>query len=165
MSNQPKEELPVLKDFHEKMTQQHVLPDWIVQHLAEYARDPVKAHLWDGTPFGGYAKTPTLLLTTRGRKTGRILTLPLIYGKDGSNHVIIGSKGGAAEHPAWLLNLEADPNVEVQVVADKFSAVARIAKGDERTRLWKMMVEVYPPYPDYQSRTEREIPVVVLTRK
>lgn len=164
MSDQDKDELPVLKDFRDKK-KQNLLPDWIVEHLAEYARDPVKGHLWDGRPFGGYEKTPTLLLTTRGRKTGRTVSLPLIYGKDGANHVIVGSKGGAAENPAWFLNLEADPNVEVQVAADHFSAVAHIATGAERARLWNMMVAVYPSYPDYQSRTEREIPVVVLMRK
>ena len=164
MSDQGKEELPVLQDFREKKAQDQ-LPDWIVAHLEDYATDPEKGHLWDGSQFGGHKDTTTLLLTTRGRKTGRTITLPLIYGKDGDNQVIVASKGGAPENPAWYLNLKADPNVEVQVAADRFSAVASIATGSERERLWKLMAGVYPPYDDYQSRTEREIPVVVLSRK
>lgn len=164
MSGQQDQELPVLTDFREKKAQ-NLLPDWIVAHLEEYARDPEKGHLWDARPFGGHENTTTLLLTTRGRRTGRTVTLPLIYGRDGADQVIAGSKGGAPENPAWFLNLKTDPNVEVQVAADRFSAVARVAVGEERTRLWKMMVQTYPPYLDYQSRTEREIPLVVLTRK
>lgn len=163
MSDERKPEPPILTEFHEK-AKQHVVPDWIVQHLEEYERDPEAAHNWDGSAFGGHQKTPTLLLTTRGRKTGRMITMPLIYGEDGANYVIIGSKGGAPQNPAWVFNLEADPKVQVQVIRDRFDAVARIAGGEERKRLWEMMVGVYPPYRDYQKRTEREIPVVVLTR-
>jgi deazaflavin-dependent oxidoreductase (nitroreductase family) len=164
MSDQSRAELPVLVDFREK-AKQGLLPDWILAHIEEYTTDPESAHLWDARAFGGSDKTPTLLLTTRGRKTGRLGTLPLIYRSDGANHVIIGSKGGAPENPGWILNLKADPNVEVQVAADRYSAVASIVTGPERERLWKMMVGVYPPYTDYQANTEREIPVVVLTRK
>jgi deazaflavin-dependent oxidoreductase (nitroreductase family) len=163
MSDQRREELPVLQDFREKKARD-LLPDWIVEHLETYASDPEKGHLWDGSQFGGHKDTPTLLLTTRGRRSGRTVTLPLIYGRDGDNQVIIASKGGAPENPAWYLNLTADPNVGVQVAADRFQAVARVATGAERERLWSMMVQVYPPYDDYQSRTERQIPVVVLTR-
>jgi deazaflavin-dependent oxidoreductase (nitroreductase family) len=163
MSDVSKSETPVLIDFREKMSR-GVLPEWIVQHLDEYERDPEKGHLWDARPFGGHDKTPCLLLTTRGRKTGRLLTLPLIYGRDGDDVVIVGSKGGAAENPAWMNNLLANPNVGVQVVADRYLATARVSSGAERARLWEMMVGVYPPYRDYQSRTQREIPVVVLTR-
>ena len=163
MNDQPREELPVLKDFREKKKQDQ-LPDWILAHLEEYASDPEKARLWDASQFGGYENTPTLLLTTTGRKSGRRVTLPLIYGDDGADQVIVGSKGGAPENPAWFLNLSADPKVDVQVGADRFQAVARIATGPERARLWAKMVGVYPAYTDYQSRTEREIPVIVLTR-
>ena len=88
--------------------------------------------------------------------------MPLIYGKDGDRHIIIASKGGAPEHPAWYLNLVAQPKVNVQVSDKKFHAVARVATGEERQRLWAMMTGVYPPYPDYQKNTDREIPVVVL---
>lgn len=164
MSDSRKAEPAILTETHNKL-REHQVPDWIVKHLEEYARDPVKAHLWDGSAFGGHKETPTLLLTTIGRKTGRRITMPLIYGKDGADYVIVGSKGGAPVNPAWVFNIESNPNVEVQIVADRFAAVARIATGEERARLWKMMVAVYPPYPSYQERTEREIPVVVLTRK
>jgi deazaflavin-dependent oxidoreductase (nitroreductase family) len=104
----------------------------------------------------------TLLLTTKGRKSGLSLTLPLIYGKTDSGYCVIASKGGAPAHPAWFLNLEASAEVGLQVKADKFAARARVASGDERTALWQQMVGIYAPYTDYQAATEREIPVVVL---
>lgn len=138
------------------------LPKFIAEHLDVYLRSPQQGHLWDASPTGGYANTPTLLLTTTGRKTGRQLTMPLIYGKDGDRYVVVASKGGAPQHPAWYLNLAADPQVEVQVAERKFAATARTAAGAERQRLWEMMSQVYPPYPSYQERTTREIPVVVL---
>ena len=164
MSETNKAETPVLIDFREKMSR-GVLPQWIVDHLDDYERDPEKGHLWDARPYGGRDQTPCLLLTTRGRKSGRQLTMPLIYGRDGDDVVVAGSKGGAHENPAWINNLVAEPNVGVQIVSDRYHAVARVASGDERARLWEMMVGVYPPYRDYQSRTPREIPVVVLSRK
>ena len=99
-----------------------------------------------------------------GRKSGETLTLPLIYGKAGKDHVVIASKGGAPAHPAWYLNLAAQPEVGVQVKADRFTARARTATGAERAALWQMMVGVYHPYEKYQAATEREIPVVVLER-
>lgn len=164
MSEERKSETPVLIDFREKMSR-GALPQWIIDHLDEYERDPAKGHLWDARPFGGNPSTPCLLLTTRGRKTGRQLTLPLIYGRDGDDVVVVGSKGGAAEHPSWMKNLLADPNVGVQVAADQYQATARVSSGAERARLWEMMARIYPPYLDYQKRTEREIPVVVLSRR
>ena len=90
--------------------------------------------------------------------------MPLIYGERDGVYVVIGSKGGAPAHPAWYLNLSAEANVEVQVKADRFAARARTATGDERAALWDLMVGVYAPYTEYQARTEREIPVVVLER-
>lgn len=150
---------------NESATSQHEPPQWIVDHLRRYAESPEKGHLWDGTAAGGLPNTPTLLLTTTGRKSGRQLTMPLIYGQDGDRYVIVASKGGAPQHPAWYLNLQDHPEVAVQVIRDKFSAVARTATGEERERLWKMMSAIYPPYPDYQKRTDRQIPVVVLERK
>ncbi|HEY6644659.1 nitroreductase family deazaflavin-dependent oxidoreductase [Povalibacter sp.] len=149
---------------NESVTRQE-LPKWIVDHLHRYAESPEKGHLWDATAVGGHADTPTLLLTTTGRKSGRQLTMPLIYGRDGDRYVIVASKGGAPQHPAWYLNLQANPEVTLQVIRDKFPAVARTATGEERERLWKMMSAIYPPYPSYQERTDREIPVVVLERK
>ena len=107
---------------------------------------------------------PTLLLTTTGRKSGEARTTPLIYGEDGANHVVVASKGGAPEHPAWFKNLDADPSVRVQVGPDEFAAGARVATGEERERLWKLMSGIWPDYDDYATKTDREIPVVVLER-
>lgn len=88
----------------------------------------------------------------------------LIYGKDGDRYVVVASKGGAPEHPLWYENLAAHPEVEVQVLADRFRAQARTAEGEERTRLWKLMTGIWPDYDQYQQKTSREIPVVVLER-
>ena len=148
-----------------KTTTGREMPKWIVEHLEQYRRSPNEGHFWDATFAGGHPRTPTLLLTTIGRKSGKQLTLPLIYGIDGERHVIVASKGGAPEHPAWYLNLQSNPQVDVQVAARKFQAIARTTHGEERQRLWEMMASIYPPYPDYQKRTNREIPVVVLETK
>jgi proline iminopeptidase len=139
------------------------LPSWIADHIRRYRESNGKdGHLWDSTVAGGKGMIPTLLLTTTGRKSGRRQVLPLIYGKSGKNYVIVASKGGAPAHPGWYVNLKAQPEVDVQVAADKFVARARTATGAERTKLWKQMADLYPPYDDYQRRTQREIPVVVL---
>jgi deazaflavin-dependent oxidoreductase (nitroreductase family) len=139
--------------------------DQIKEHLARYlATDGADGYLWDATLGGGKGKVPTLLLTTTGRKSGRVLTLPLIFGVSGVDYVVVASKGGAPTHPAWYLNLEANPNVWVQVKAEKFAARARAAQGTEREGLWHKMVELYGPYADYQTKTDRQIPVVVLQR-
>ena len=141
------------------------LPAWIKDHLSRYlATDGVDGHLWDATLGGGTGMVPTLLLSTTGRKSGHTLMLPLIYGEYGSHFVVIASKGGAPAHPAWYLNLEANPVVGVQVKADRFSARARTASGAERELLWKQLVAIYHPYEKYQAATTREIPVVVLER-
>ena len=139
------------------------LPDWIREHIELYLRDPEAGHYWDASLGGGEGMLTTLLLTTTGRKSGNPLVLPLIYRPTGTGgYCIIASKGGAPAHPAWYLNLAADPKVGVQVASDKFQAVARVAEGEERDRLWQLMVDYYAPYTDYQAATEREIPVVVL---
>lgn len=141
------------------------LPDWIREHIELYRRDPEAGHYWDASLGGGEGMLTTLLLTTTGRKSGKALTLPLIYRPTGDGgYCVIASKGGAPAHPAWYLNLEANPDVEVQVASDHFRARARDAQGEERERLWQMMVDYYPPYADYQAKTERQIPVVVLER-
>jgi deazaflavin-dependent oxidoreductase (nitroreductase family) len=141
------------------------LPDWIQDHLNRYiATDGADGYLWDASLGGGVGMIPTLLLTTVGRKSGRELTLPLIFGVSGDAYVIVASKGGAPAHPAWYLNLEANPSVRVQVKADKFAARARTASGKERAALWTMMVGIYAPYELYQTKTDRQIPVVVLER-
>jgi len=133
------------------------LPDWMEDHLRRYlATNGEDGHIWRGVP--------TLLLTTTGRKSGEPRLLPLIYGKDGDRYLVVASKGGAPDHPAWYKNLVARPDVEVQVGADKFQARARTANPDERPRMWRTMAEIWPDYDKYQSSTEREIPVVVLER-
>ncbi len=106
-----------------------------------------------------------LLLTTTGRKSGEPRTTPLIHGVDGERWVIVASKGGAADHPAWFLNLRANPEITIQVQADEIPVVATVAEGEERARLWAAMNEMWPGYDDYQAQTEREIPVVVLSRR
>jgi deazaflavin-dependent oxidoreductase (nitroreductase family) len=134
-------------------------------HLDRYrSTDGEDGYLWDASVRGGTGMIPTLLLTTIGRKSGKALTLPLIFGRFGDDYVIVASKGGAQNHPAWYLNLVANPNVQLQVRADRFKASARTAVGDERKRLWERMVEMYSPYEHYQKKTEREIPIVVLQR-
>ena len=135
---------------------------WIAKHIELYRTDPEKAHMWDSAPLGGPGLLPTLLLTTKGRKSGEPRALPLIYGTFEGSYVVIASKGGMPTHPLWYLNLEANPECELQVGAKQVAARARVAAGEERERLWKQMAEIYPPYLDYQKATERTIPVVVL---
>lgn len=139
------------------------LPGWIKDHISRYlATDGADGYLWDASIGGGKGLVPTLLLNTIGRKSGRILTLPLIFGRSGANYVVVASKGGAPKHPAWYLNLQANPEVQVQVKAHKFTAHAHTADAAERTTLWPMMVDIYQPYAQYQTKTDRQIPVVVL---
>ena len=141
------------------------LPDWMQKHLDRYlATNGEDGYYWDATLGGGKGKVPTLLLTTTGRKSGQELLLPLIFGRSGDEYVVVASKGGAPNHPAWYLNLEANPNVTVQVKGDKFKARARTANAQEHAALWPKMVEIYGPYADYQKKTDRQIPIVILTR-
>jgi len=105
-----------------------------------------------------------LLLTTTGRRSGEERIRPLIYGRSGDDYVVVASDGGAPGHPGWFHNLEADPEVEVQVMGDRFKAHARTANGDERPAMWTEMTSHWPDYERYQRRTDREIPVVVLER-
>ena len=141
------------------------LPKWIDDHLQRYLKSDGKdGHMWDSAPVGGPGPIPTLLLTTYGRRSGKPIIMPLIYGEAEGKYVVVASKGGAPQHPGWYLNLAAKPEVEVQVLADRFRAKARTATGEERANLWKKMAVIYPPYNDYQKKTEREIPVVVLEK-
>jgi deazaflavin-dependent oxidoreductase (nitroreductase family) len=105
-----------------------------------------------------------LLLTTVGRTSGEKRTTPLIYAQDGDRYVIVASQGGAPEHPGWYRNLVKNPEVEVQVLGEVFPARARTAEGEERERLWEKANEVWSHYDEYQRRTDRRIPVVVLER-
>jgi proline iminopeptidase len=105
-----------------------------------------------------------LLLTTTGRVSGTESTTPLIFDFDGDNPVIVASKGGAPDHPGWYKNLRKSPEVGVQIMGDTFRARAREAEGEERERLWQQMNRMWPHYDEYQQKTDREIPVVVLER-
>jgi deazaflavin-dependent oxidoreductase (nitroreductase family) len=127
-------------------------------HVERYREtDGDEGHEWRGTQ--------TLLLTTRGRKSGAARTTPLIYGRHGDDVMVVASKGGSDEPPAWYRNLEDDPEVEVQIKDEHFRARARDATPEEKPRLWQTMVGEWPDYDDYQERTGREIPVVVLERR
>jgi deazaflavin-dependent oxidoreductase (nitroreductase family) len=109
--------------------------------------------------------TAILLLSTEGRSTGEARTTPLIHRTDGDRWVVVASKGGAPENPAWFENLRANPDATIQVRGEEIPVRASSAEGDERRRLWSLMTEVWPAYDDYQASTGREIPVVVLTRR
>ncbi len=115
-----------------------------------------------GKLFGRMGKSPILLLNTVGRKSGRKRTSPLLYVMDGEDFVIIASKGGAPTHPAWYLNLRADPEATVEVGDREVRVKAEETDSEEKARLWQRMVEMYPTYDDYQKKTEREIPLLKL---
>jgi deazaflavin-dependent oxidoreductase (nitroreductase family) len=113
-------------------------------------------YLWNGAP--------TLLLYSTGRKTGQPRTHALIFAQDGDDYLIVASMGGAPKHPQWYLNLVANPEAEIQVRAQRVPVTARTAQSpDERARLWKIATGTWPNYDAYQARTDREIPVVVLS--
>jgi len=141
------------------------MPGWIQKHVKQYLESGgTEGHMWDSKTVGGPGPLPTLLLTTVGRKSGTKQLVPLIYGKTDGGVVVIASKGGAPEHPGWYRNLSANADVEVQVGTEKFRAKASTVDGPERAKLWDQMVAIYAPYTDYQQKTERRIPVVVLKR-
>jgi deazaflavin-dependent oxidoreductase (nitroreductase family) len=125
------------------------------EHTQRYKEtDGEEGHEWQGTKV--------LLLTTTGRKSGQQRELPLIYGTSGGDYLVVASKGGADRPPAWYVNLKANPEVEVQVRGDRFKAHARDATPDEKPRMWETMASEWPAYNDYQKKTDRELPVVVL---
>jgi deazaflavin-dependent oxidoreductase (nitroreductase family) len=105
-----------------------------------------------------------ILLTTTGHRSGEQRTVPLIFGRDGDDYLIVASKGGADEPPAWYVNLQEDPSVEVQDRGDVFRATARTADPEEQARLWPIMTAEWPAYDEYQTKTDRKIPVVILER-
>lgn len=127
------------------------------EHVERYrATDGAEGHEWQGAQ--------TLLLTTTGRKSGEPRTTPLIYGRENDSYAVVASKGGSDEPPAWYLNLSENSEVEVQIKADRFKARARTATAEEKPALWRKMVAEWPSYDEYQQRTDREIPVIVLER-
>lgn len=141
-------------------------PEWIAEHLRIYRESGgAEGHLFDSSVGGGLGLVTSLLLTTVGRRSGEKRTSPLFYGTAGEAYVVIGSKGGADTQPGWYLNLRANPAVEVQVARERFPARARVATGKEREQLWEQMIQLYPPYREYQKKTRREIPVIVLEKQ
>ena len=131
--------------------------NWVAEHTRRYVESGGEdGHEWR-------PGVPTLLLTTTGRKSGTKRRTALIYGRDNADYVVVASKGGAPEQPAWFLNLQADPAVEIQVLDSVVPATAHVAEGAERERLWALMRQIWPAYDEYQTKTDRQIPVVVLT--
>jgi deazaflavin-dependent oxidoreductase (nitroreductase family) len=130
---------------------------WQADHARKYIETNGKeGHIWRGVP--------TLLLTTTGTRSGEPYTTPLIYGEDNGRYLIVASYGGAAKHPQWYRNLVAQPEVGLQVGADRFQARARSANAEEKPALWQKMADIFPSYNDYQAKTERDIPVIILER-
>jgi deazaflavin-dependent oxidoreductase (nitroreductase family) len=130
---------------------------WVADHTRRYIESGGKnGHRWNGQD--------TLLLVTRGRKSGQLRRTALIYGRDGERYVVVGSNGGKPKHPDWYWNLQADPAVEVQVGAEIFKARAQVAQGKERARLWALMAKIFPTYSGFSQKTSRPIPVIILER-
>jgi deazaflavin-dependent oxidoreductase (nitroreductase family) len=128
------------------------------EHVRVYRdTDGARGYHWRGTTI--------LLLSTRGRTSGEERTTPLIHRTDGDRWVVVASKGGAPQNPSWFENLRADAEAEIELPGEKVPVSASVAEGEERSRLWSLMTEVWPAYDEYQARTEREIPVVVLSRR
>jgi deazaflavin-dependent oxidoreductase (nitroreductase family) len=128
------------------------------EHVERYRQtDGEEGHEWRPGVY-------TLILTTTGRRSGEPRPTPLIYGTHDGAYLVVASKGGSDEPPAWYRNLSENSDVEVQVVGDRFRARARTAGADEKPALWRTMAEIWPAYDEYQQRTDRDIPVVVLER-
>ena len=131
--------------------------EWVAKHIRAYVES-------GGEKGHKYSGKDALLLTTRGRKTGKLRRTALYYGRDGDRYVIVASNGGAARNPNWYLNLLEEPRVEVQVGKAIFGALARPATHEEKPMLWQMMVSIFPMYEGFQKKTKRDIPVVVIER-
>jgi len=136
--------VPTINDFNEKI-------------IDEFRANGGKV----GGPFEG---APLLLLHTTGAKTGRTRVKPLAYRRDGDRLVVFGTKGGAPTNPEWYYNVQANPRVTVEVGSDRFEADATVASPDERDRIWRLQTRDVPLFADYQQKTDRTIPVVILER-
>ena len=131
------------------------MSDWNTNIIEEF-----RTH---GGAVAAFANQPLLLLTHRGAKTGTERTNPLAYFRDGDDYVIVASKGGAPTNPDWYHNLLANPEARVEVGTESFAVTARAASADERSRLWAMITAENPAFADYEDKTSRTIPVVILT--
>ena len=140
------------------MARQDASPLFGAEHVRSYREtDGELGHDWR-------KGSSVLLLTTTGHRSGEERTTPLIYGRSGDAYLLVASNGGSAEPPAWYVNLREQPEVDVQVLGDRFRARARTATDEEKPELWREMVDQWVSYDDYQRKTERTIPVVVLER-
>jgi F420H(2)-dependent quinone reductase len=129
---------------------------WVTKlHVAAYRAT-------EGKIGGRMMNSPVLLLLTTGRKSGKERTTPLLYLRDGVNYIMVASNGGTAGDPAWWLNLQRDPEAIVEVGGSRLRVRAEEVKGEQKRRLWRRLVEMYPLYESYQRRTDREIPVILL---
>jgi len=135
------------------------MPDYSLfgdEHVRQYEATAGKVgHDWNGTSV--------LILQTTGRKSGQPRKFPLIYGRDGSDYVIVASKGGAPEHPGWYKNLLAHPAATIQVRGELIAVTARVGTAEDKRRVWPVMTAQWPDYDEYQRKTSRDIPVVLLS--
>lgn len=129
--------------------------EWVAKQLKEYDES-------DGTSWPTLRGRPLMLLTTKGAKSGVWRRTVLLYGEQGDRVIIVASKGGHPQHPAWYVNLREHPEVYVQVHERRFRAIARTAAPAEKPELWELMAGIWPDYLDYQEKTDRDIPVVIL---
>ena len=137
--------------------------DWVTEHREMYLRSGgTEGHIMDITPVGGHAFTTHCLIKFKGRKSGKIFITPLIYGDIGGEVVIVGSKGGADVHPEWYLNIKDGMDIEFQIATQAFRATWREPQGAEREKIWNFMVDVFPSYANYQTSTDRQIPLVMM---
>ncbi|MBJ7366363.1 MAG: nitroreductase family deazaflavin-dependent oxidoreductase [Thermoleophilia bacterium] len=132
---------------------------WIAEHVKVYVESGGKeGHIWQ-------PGVPTLLLTSRGNKTGTARRTALIYGRDGDDYVVMASYAGAPTHPDWYLNLVADPEVVIQMGEEIASGTARTVADEDRDRVWKIMTAIWPDYDEYATKTSRKIPLVAISAK
>jgi deazaflavin-dependent oxidoreductase (nitroreductase family) len=138
--------------------------DWVADHTRRYVdTEGVEGHLWFGPRGELEVGVPCLVLTTTGRRSGKLRRNALIYVQDGDDYVIVASYGGRPSHPLWYRNLVDDPSAKIQVGAETLDVTARTMSPEEKAVFWPQVVEVYAPYADYQAKTDRDIPVVRLT--
>jgi deazaflavin-dependent oxidoreductase (nitroreductase family) len=141
------------------------IPDGVVDSPRDFVQEHIRRYVeTDGAEGADYLGYRALLLTTVGRRSGARRRTALYYGRDGDDYLLVASRGGDPNHPSWYLNLDANPEVEVQVGGEVFTARARTVEGAARARLWQRMVETFPRYAEYQEHTTRRLPVVVLRR-
>lgn len=139
------------------------IPEFITAHIRHYAEDPVSAHLWDASAFGGSTQQPVALITVKGRRSGKLHSAPLVYTCDGDGYIVAASYGGAPVNPSWYENLCAHAmRASFQVADKRYNVKGRVLQGDERTRMWRKLADAYPPLDSYTKVTERAIPLIRL---